>query len=419
MPPLHVAVDARLFSGKSGGIEQVAIGLVSALSALTDGDERFTILAYPASHDWIAPYVGGPCRLLLTTAVHPPPRWKTFLKRYPRIVEVAQGVGGVPARLSVSLSRSDGTIEHEGVNVIHFILQRAFFTQVNSLYHPHDLQHRHLPQFFTRRERIKRDVMLNSFCDQAKLVSVTSSWVKRDLIEQFQLPQEKIAVVPLTGSLGAYPNPTAADLTAATTKFALPREGFVFYPAQTWPHKNHLSLIEAIAVLRDRHHLAIPLICSGHQTDHFSRIRRRIEELLLEEQVKFVGFVSPLELQCLYRLCRCVCVPTLFEAASGPLNEAFMAGAPAACSNVTSLPEQAGDAALVFDPHDPREIAAALHLLWTDDELRRTFAARGKQRVSRFTWQRAARHFRALYRRIANRPLTGDDQEFLNTPPDI
>jgi glycosyltransferase involved in cell wall biosynthesis len=417
--PLHVAVDARLFSGKSGGIEQVAIGLVSALSGLTDGDERYTILAYPASHDWIEPHVGGPCRLLLTTAVHPPPRWKTLLKRHPRIVEAAQGVGGLPARLSVSLSRSDGTIERGGVDVIHFILQRAFFTRVPSLYHPHDLQHRHLPQFFTPRERVKRDVMLKSFCDQARRVSVTSSWVKRDLIEQYQLPTEKIDVVPLTGSLGAYANPTAADLTAATTKFAMPGEGFVFYPAQTWPHKNHLRLIEAIAMLRDRDGLMVPLICSGHQTDHIAKIRRRIEELRLDDQVKFVGFVSPLELQCLYRLCRCVCIPTLFEAASGPLNEAFMAGAPAACSNVTSLPEQAADAALVFDPYDARDIATALHRLWTEDELRRTLAARGKQRVSRFTWQRAAKHFRALYRRIANRPLSNEDREILDAPPDI
>src|SRR5687767_11032156 len=286
--PLHVAVDARLFSGQSGGIEQVAIGLVSALSQLADGDERYTILAYPASHEWIKPYVAGPCRLLLATAVHPPPRWKAFLKRSGRIVDAAQRLTGLPARLSVTLSRSDGTLEREGVDVVHFILQRAFFTQIPSLYHPHDLQHRHLPQFFTPRERIKRDVMLKSFCDQARIVSVTSSWIKRDLIEQYRLPPEKVAVVPLTGSLGAYPTPTEADLAATRSKFNLPAEGFVFYPAQTWPHKNHLNLIEAVARLRDHHGLCLPLMCSGHQTDHFPKLQQRIDQLNLQHQINFL-----------------------------------------------------------------------------------------------------------------------------------
>jgi glycosyltransferase involved in cell wall biosynthesis len=109
----------------------------------------------------------------------------------------------------------------------------------------------------------------------------------------------------------------------------------------------------------------------------------------------------------------------LFEAASGPLNEAFMAGAAAACSNVTSLPEQAGDAAVVFDPRRVEEIAAAVERLWTDESFRRVLSERGRARVGRFTWRRAARHFRALYRRIGGRGLTGEDRQILSAPADI
>jgi glycosyltransferase involved in cell wall biosynthesis len=406
--PLKVCIDARLFSGKSGGIEQVAIGLIDALGHLTEGDEEYVVLAYPLSHEWIKPYVKGPCRLLVATGVKPPPLWKNLLKWVPW-----------PARLCFALSHSDGTIEREGIDVMHFIMPRAFFTGVPSIYHPHDLQHRHLPQFFTRRERVKRDVMLRSFCRQARVVAVTSSWVKRDVVAQYQLSEDKVAVVPLTGSLGAYPSPGDADLAATSRKFALPADGFVFYPAQTWPHKNHVVLIEAVAILRDTMNRVVPLVCSGHQNEHFQAIRARVEQLGLREQVNFIGFVTPLELACLYRLCRCVCIPTLFEAASGPLNEAFMAGAPAACSNVTSLPEQAGDAALVFDPRSAREIAAALEKLWTDADLRRLLGERGKARVARFTWNRAARHFRALYRTIGGRGLTDEDRAILCAPVHI
>lgn len=267
--PLHIAIDARLFSGRSGGIEQVAVGLIDALSNLTDGDEIYTVLAYPLSHDWIAPHVKGPCRMRLTTAVKPTPTWRRLLNRNP-------------------LSRSDGTIEREGVDVMHFIMQRAFFTQVPSIYHPHDLQHVHLPQFFSRRERAKREAMLGTFCKQARVVSVTSSWVKQDVMRHFGLPDEKVAVVPLTGALSAYPTPSEGDLAAVRAKFSLP-EAFAFYPAQTWPHKNHAALLDGIAMLRDRAELVVPLVCSGHQTEHFALIQERLAQLKLEGQVQFVG----------------------------------------------------------------------------------------------------------------------------------
>ena len=119
----------------------------------------------------------------------------------------------------------------------------------------------------------------------------------------------------------------------------------------------------------------------------------------------------------MYRLCRCVVIPTKFEAASGPLWEAFAAGVPAACSNVTSLPDQAGDAALLFDPCQPEEIAGAIHQLWRDEALRRSLVERGKRNVARFTWERTARIFRAHYRRIANRCLSEEDHTLLAAPP--
>src|SRR5688500_17443993 len=109
--PLRVCIDARLFSGKSGGIEQVAIGLVDALSNMTDGDEEYQVLAYPLSYEWIEPYVRGPCRLVKGTGVRPPPAWKRWMKTSPRIVAVGQRASGWVARRSVTLSHSDGTIE--------------------------------------------------------------------------------------------------------------------------------------------------------------------------------------------------------------------------------------------------------------------------------------------------------------------
>ena len=110
-------------------------------------------------------------------------------------------------------------------------------------------------------------------------------------------------------------------------------------------------------------------------------------------------------------------IPSKFEAASFPLWEAFLAGVPAACARVTSLPAQAGDAALLFDPDDVDEIGATLLRLWSDAGLRSTLASRGRKAVQAFTWSRTAALFRAHYRRIAGRPLTEEDVRLLSAPP--
>jgi glycosyltransferase involved in cell wall biosynthesis len=107
--------------------------------------------------------------------------------------------------------------------------------------------------------------------------------------------------------------------------------------------------------------------------------------------------------------------PSLFEGFGMPISEAFVMGAPTACSNVTSLPEQADDAALIFDPQNIDEIARTLFRLWTDDALREDLAVRARKRVSSLKWERTARIFRAHYRRLSGRQLAPQDQLLVRT----
>jgi glycosyltransferase involved in cell wall biosynthesis len=414
--PLRVCVDARLVGGGAdGGIESVVVGLAYGLSQLDEGNEEFLFLVRHGDDAWIRPYVTGPCRLLF-----PAYRRRYEAKRWigrnvplaePTWRRLVSMVGGDP-----HAPFSDGTIESAEVELMHFTTQFGFLTSIPSIYHPHDLQHRHLPEYFSDREILYRDRIYKQLCDQAALVAVTSSWVKSDVEAQLDIHPSKIAVVPLASVLYSYPDPSEEELLQVRARYSLP-ERFVLYPAQTWAHKNHLGLLEAAALLRDERGLAIDIVCSGRRGDFFSEVDRHRRRLRLEERMRFVGFVSPLELHALYRLATAVVVPSKFEAASGPLWDAFLAGTPAACSNVTSLPKQAGDAALVFDPDSPRQIADALERLWTDAELRSTLAERGTENVSRFTWERTARHFRAHYRRIAGRALSDEDHALLSAPP--
>lgn len=416
MKPLRICLDARLAAGVSGGIEQVVMGMASGVAKLTDGDEEYLFLTRPEQTAWLKPYIGANSRFLSTAEEHQPASRKV-LKKLPFLRSAWHNLSPfLFGTSSYQIPKSDGVIEKEGVDLMHFLLQSGFLTSLPTIYHPHDLQHLHLPQYFTPRERMGRNVLFKTLCKQARMVAVAASWGKSDLIRQYGLPEEKVQVVPLAPSNEHYAKPSAEDLLLTKEKFLLP-EAFVFYPAQTFEHKNHLGLLDALVFLRDKRGLTIPFVSSGHLNVFYNTIQKHVIKNRLEEQVQFLDFVSPLELQCLYKLCRCVVIPTKFEAASFPIWDAFLAGVPVACSNVTSLPRQVGQDALMFNPEDTHAIAGVIEKLWTDQLLRNHLMRAGQENVTRFTWSRTARHFRAHYRRISGRVLSDEDRHLLQSPP--
>jgi glycosyltransferase involved in cell wall biosynthesis len=303
-----------------------------------------------------------------------------------------------------------------GVQLVHFTMQQAFLTSVPSIYHPHDLQHIHLPEFFSPAQREAREATYRTYCQQASMVAVSSSWSREDVASHFGLADGKVRVVPLAPATEIYAIPVETDLAEVRRRLRLP-DAFAFYPAQTWPHKNHIGLVKALAEVRQRYGVNIHLVCSGTLTPFLPKIEQCIEALGVRDLVHFVGHVSALDLQCLYRLSRCVVIPTRFESASFPLWEAFTARKPAACSDVTSLPAQAGEAALIFDPTDTHAMACAVYRLWTDEPLRSRLIERGVARVAQFSWERTARTFRAHYRRILGTQLSQEDVELIASPP--
>lgn len=413
-------IDARLRTGEAGGLESVVIGLASGLASLRDGDETYRFLAYAGTTDWLEPYLGGPTDLLTvplgrTGTTGMPAR---VAHRWPALRRAWRSLPPSPLVPEPGPPRSDGSIERAKGQVMHFPLQAGFLTSVPSIYHPHDLQHVHLPQFFTPRERQHREIWYRRLCDQARYIVVTSTWSRNDLIKQFGLAPDKVQVVPWAPIIGAYDPPSKDDLQEVQERWGLD-EPFLLYPAQTWPHKNHVGLLAAMARLRDERGLRVRAVFTGRRNDHARAIDEFAARRGLGDQVIWTGFVSGRELATLYRLARMVVIPSLFEAASFPLWEAFQTGVPAACSNVTSLPEQAGDAAVVFDPRDESAIAAAIARIWTDPEIRAGLVIRGRERVAAFNWDRTARSFRALYRRTAGLPPTDADDALLTAKPGI
>jgi glycosyltransferase involved in cell wall biosynthesis len=400
---VRVAVDARLFSGASGGVETVVVGLADGLSSVAHPDVEITFVTYAGQSDWIIGHIGSSVNLREVT----PPG------NAPAIVGRALGPFREPVRrLRNAITRVHTRIpeDHEinalNADVVHFPHQEAGLVSAPFIYQPHDLQHLHMPEFFSKEVLTRRATFYGPLCRAAAMVVVGTSWVKDDVVEKFGVAPSKVLVIPLAPVATVAPSPTRPP--------ALP-PAYLLYPAAAWPHKNHARLLQAVRLVVDQHP-EVQLVLTGARAG--VDIPAIVRELALADHVHILGFLPEHDLAAVYQHARGVVVPTLFESASFPIWEAFERGVPVACSSVTALPRQVGDAAIVFDPYDVNAMAAAMTRLWTDDELRQTLVRKGRLRVAEFSWEETARRFLALYRELAG-VATGDDRELLAQVPPI
>lgn len=230
------------------------------------------------------------------------------------------------------------------------------------------------------------------------MVAVASEWGRRDLINQYGIPSEKIVVFSGAAPLDAYRHESlGSNWHSVKRKYLLP-ERYLFYPAQTFQHKNHINLLRALAHLKNKFGLIVPLVCSGKTTDYFTIIQRSIRNLAIDDQVWFVGFVSTGELVLLYENAEIVVFPSQFEGLGMPLLEAFSSQKPIISSSVTCLPEYGGDGAIYFENDSPESMAMTIKRLWQDPELQRIMISRGKRQLDKYSWANTAHMFRQYYK---------------------
>lgn len=436
MKRLRVAINAQLLpDGPFGGIVTVLRAL-AALAELEDGDEEYVFVGPYEDPGWMRPLL--PPGSLMVCGPRPEPangsnvhRLEPFKRMLGPLRPVARGVkqfvaeqaptrvAGVSSESGLAReftpSKSRTFFQSLGCDVIHFPFQSFEACGVPSVYNPHDLQHLHFSDFFTPAEISRRENLYPAACRAAHTVVVASQFVKRDVVERYGVESKKVQVIPWAPPpLPQLPQETDdVPVRPLLRKYGLADGPFALYPAMTWEHKNHIRLLEAVAWLRDREALDVRVICTGSRTNFWPRIERRLNELELNDVIKFPGLVPFAELHALYRAAQFVFVPTLFEAASAPVFEAWQHGAAVACSTVTSLPEQVADAALPFDPFSVQEIASALARMTTDLALREDLRLRGRRRLQDFSLERTAKAYRAVYRQAAGRRLNEEDREIL------
>jgi glycosyltransferase involved in cell wall biosynthesis len=427
---LQVAIAAEAGPGGSGGVARFLGSLIHALGKLRDGDEEYAIVVPTEAHRaWLQPLLGPSQRIVFEPDLHREVerrRAQTGGRSLAARVKWALGPLLPAARKLqrlVNLPRqwpevpvSDGAWELLGCDVLHIANQPFFLCAIPTVYNPHDLQHLHFPQFFSPDTIAWRETLFPAGCHFANTVVVGSQWVKDDVVRRYRVHPDKVQVIFEAPTTEADQEPTEGELAAVGQRYAITGP-FALYPAMTWPHKNHIRLLEALALLRDRGRV-VSLICTGQKRpDVWPHIERCIQELGLSAQVRFLGLVPDRDLKALFGLAQFLIFPTLLEAISLPIFEAWLAGLPVACSNITALPEQVGEAALKFDPTSVEAIAHAVATMAGDADLRRELRRLGHQRVKDFTWERTAKAYRAVYRRVGGFPLTEEDRWLLSRDP--
>jgi glycosyltransferase involved in cell wall biosynthesis len=263
----------------------------------------------------------------------------------------------------------------------------------------HDLSFVRAPETATPVLKAYLDVVVPRSVRRATHVLADSQATKDDLIELYGTPADKVTV--LLGGVNAEFRPVAAAEVrrAARARYGLPPNPYIFAVGTVQPRKNYARLIEALAALGPQY-ADYHLVIAGGRGWLDAPIYQTVRDLGMDERVHFTGFARDEDLPALYSEAVCLAYPSLYEGMGLPVLEAMACGTPVVTSTVSSLPEVAGDAALLVDPYDVPALAEALCRLLDDSALRQTLTARGTRQAASFTWERAAAQLLAIYRQM-------------------
>ncbi len=365
-PQTHIGLNlVFLVPGETGGMEVYARELIPALLAQAPAGMRFTAFINRET----SAAGGGPWGESLPAVTVP-------VNARSRAQWVLGEQGPLPRMAAKA-----------GVDLVHSLASTAplwgSFRRVTTV---HDLIYARYPDAHPGvRDKGMRLLVPWAVRRSDRVIAISQS-TRRDLIELLGVRADRIDVVP--NGVGTVQRTPALSEAQTRARFGLDARPVLLSLAAKRPHKNLLALIDAVAMIpAERRPL---LVLPGYPTWHEAELRARAASIGVTEDVRFLGWLPAAEIEGLWAIARAFVFPSLYEGFGLPVLEAMARGVPVACSDASSLPEVAGEAALLFDPHDNAAIATAISRLLTDESLRARLQALGAAQAQRFTWRRTA-----------------------------
>ncbi len=370
---MHIGLNLIfLVPGETGGMEVAARELIGALLSEAPPGMRFTAFV---NRETAATGDGALGELpTVTVPVKARNRVQWVLGEQTLLPWLA---GGRTARRAGS-----------GVDLVHSLASTApLWGRFRRVVTVHDLIYARFPEAHAGFRDKGMRVLVPQAVRRSDRVIADSQSTREDLVGLLGVDPQRIDVVPL--GLGAVRREEPLPEAETRARFDLGTRRVLLSLSAKRPHKNVLALIGALARIapEERPLLVVP----GYSTEHELELRARADTLGVADDVRFPAWVSTPDLEGLWSIAHAFVFPSLYEGFGLPVLEAMARGIPVACSNTSSLPEVAGDAALLFDPHDEAAIATALQRLLGDHVLAADLRTRGLERVREFTWERTAR----------------------------
>jgi glycosyltransferase involved in cell wall biosynthesis len=376
----HVVVDMTPLGsgGQNGGAGLVATTLVHHLSKLAP-ELALTLLTSDASHAELASLDASNVRRQCVTSS---PSSRSLARGVANKLLPTQARERLRTVWSLTKSRRYATVVGQlrpDLLLCPFTIPYFWQPGVPCVSIVYDLQHLAYPDFFTAEQRVSRQRhVAEAYARSARVVCI-SEYVRGTLLASLKASPERVATIPL----GVLQNLASPD-RAVIDRLGLRGAKFLLYPANYWPNKNHPQLFEALSLYSRSHPVSqLRLVLTGFPNALMRSLEKTANSLALSDAIIFAGYVRSEELAALLDSCVGLVFPSLYEGFGMPVLEAMARNRPVLCSNVTSLPEVAGDAAIYFDPANPAEIAAAIDAL-ADPVRVADLVRRGRARAAQF-----------------------------------
>jgi len=311
-------------------------------------------------------------------------------------------------RLGFDLPRR---LRQDHPSLLHVQYTAPLFCPVPVVVSVHDVSFLVHPEYFTSFRALQLRCTVERTVRSAAAVLTPSEFSRRQVINAYQLAEERVVVMPngVSSAFHAAGRVTSQRNVQSSFGFGFP---FVLTVGDLQPRKNHLGLIRAFEELLHAfpqlpHHLVIV----GKETWYAPHIRAAARKSTIADRIHFTGFVEDSQLHRLYGACDLFVYPSFYEGFGLPILEAMACGRAVACSNTSAMPEVADSAAILFDPSSQRELVFAMRDLLLNPELRARMERLGLQRASMFSWEKSAAKTLELYYTIAGKARAGSRPE--------